>query len=353
MRRGRVYVALSLILAAGCEGGSGGKGGGAGNDGTGGAPTAGGAAGQNTGPIFSGGGSDIGIGGAAGDVEHDIVSLRIEPEDAVLDVKVGAAVEQTFSAFAVFSDAPDREVDITRQVVFYVPDNYLVASFPADGSNTLTTHVPATSADPAQRGGTLTVRAQAASEDGTIATATTSLLVRMGGERLPADPHGPFATPSLPAEPAAAFTGAAAPARAPELVYPNDGVLLPPNLGRLEVHFKRGAAENTLFEVRFSSSVTELAYYTRCYAAASDFEPGSCAFFLSGSDLELLANSNQGVGPVTLSVRGSDEAGTFGESASFSIEFAEKRMDGAVYYWTASSPPSIMRFDFGSAASEP
>ena len=55
---------------------------------------------------------------------------------------------------------------------------------------------------------------------------------------------------------------------------------------------------------------------------------------------------------MTLSVRGSDGSGVFGQSASFDIEFAEKRIDGAVYYWSASGPPSIMRFDFGSASSE-
>jgi len=354
MLRSRVNVALSLILAAGCDGGgSGGGGSGAGDDGSGGTQHSAGAAGQGTGPIFSGGGGDLGVGGDNGNAERNIVSLRVEPEDAVLDARVGTAVEQIFTAYAVFADAPDEEVDITRQAVFYVPDNYLVASFPADGSNTLVTRVPASDAEPAQRGGALTVRAQAASADGTIATATTSLLVRVGGERLPADPHGPFATPSLPDDPPSAFTGSPEPTRSPELIYPNDGVLLPPNLGRLEVHFTRGAAQNSLFEVRFSSTSTDLVYYTRCYAAANDFEPGSCAFFLDGSELELLAGSNQGTGPVTLSVRGSDEAGTFGQSASFSIEFAEKRIDGAVYYWTASSPPSIMRFDFGSVSSEP
>ena len=77
---------------------------------------------------------------------------------------------------------------------------------------------------------------------------------------------------------------------APELVYPNDGVLLPPNVGRLEVHFRPGAPENLLFELRFASAVTDLVYYTRCYASPNDFEAGSCAFFLEGSELELLAS---------------------------------------------------------------
>jgi hypothetical protein len=351
MLRARVNVALSLVLAAGCGGGSGQNGGsGAGNDGSGGTGNLGGAAGQGAGgPIFNGGGGDLGIGGEG---RQNIVSMRIEPADAVLDVGLGSSVEQAFKLYAVFEGAPGEEVDITRQAVFYVPDNYLVASFPADGSSTLTTRLPASDADPPQRGGSLTVQAQAANEDGTIATLTTALLVRLAGERLAA-PNTPYSSPALPENPASLFSGEAVAARAPVLVYPNDGVLLPPNLGRLEVHFRPGAAENELFELRFQSEVTDLVYYTRCYANVNDFEAGSCAFFLEEDELELLASSNQGRGPVTLALRASDEAGTFGQSASFTLEFAAERMDGAVYYWTASSPPSIMRFDFGSAEAEP
>ena len=53
--------------------------------------------------------------------------------------------------------------------------------------------------------------------------------------------------------------------RAPDLVYPNDGVLLPPNLGRLEFHFKPGAG-NTLFELSFANPVTDVKVYLRCTA---------------------------------------------------------------------------------------
>lgn len=350
MLRARVNVALSLLLALGCGGGPSkhdGEG-----DGQGGADSKG-SAGEGPGPIFyTGGGGEDGFGGSGSASERNIVSLRIEPETAVLDVGLGSSVQQTFTAHAVFSDAPEREVDITGQAVFYVPDNYLVASFPEDGSNTLTTRLPTSDSEPAQRGGSLTVRAQAASADGSIATATAPVLVRLSGQRLPEDPYGPFNDPPLPEASASHFGGQPVAGRAPELVYPNDGVLLPPNLGRLEVHFTPGAPENTLFELRFQSEVTDLVYYTRCYASPSDFEPGSCAYVVGGEDLELLAGSNQGRGPVTLSVRGSDESGSFGESASFSIEFSEKRIDGAVYYWTTSGG-SIMRFDFGSASAVP
>jgi len=41
-------------------------------------------------------------------------------------------------------------------------------------------------------------------------------------------------------------------------------VLLPPNLGQLEVHFQPGAVENTLFQVQFESETSVVTYYTRC-----------------------------------------------------------------------------------------
>jgi len=352
MLRANFSVALVLVLAWGCGGGS--KHDGTAGDGGDAAGNAGGASGGDgsVGGSFVNGGATDGGSAGTGVAERNIVSMRIEPENAVLEVSLGASVEQVFKAYAVFANEPDIEKEISAQTVFYVPDNYLVASFPADGARTLTTRVPASAGDPPQRGGALTVRAQAASADGTVTTVTTPLLVRVVDQRLPT-PYSPLATPELPPEPASFFAGEPTPARAPQLVYPNDGVLLPPNMGRLELHFRPGAPENTLFELRFHSEVTDLVYYTRCYANPNQFEPGSCAYFLTGDELALLATSNQGRGPVTFSVRGSDEAGAFGESASFSLEFAEQRIDGAVYYWSASSPPSIMRFDFGSASSEP
>jgi hypothetical protein len=205
------------------------------------------------------------------------------------------------------------------------------------------------------------VQAQAANSDGTVTTATTTLTVKLDGQVTP-ELGSSEATPALPAQPSAAFTGTVAPARAPLLVYPNDGVLLPPNLGRLEVHFRRGAAENSLFELRFSSPSADLRYYTRCYADPAEFEGAgngtpaandACAFAITGAAFDSLASSNQGAGPVSLSVRASDEAGQLGTSAELSLEFAAEPMAGAVYYWTATSPASIVRFDFGSGQSEP
>ena len=76
--------------------------------------------------------------------------------------------------------------------------------------------------------------------------------------------RGPDGGSALPADPSKAFSGAADAARAPLLVYPNNGALLPPNLRRLEVHFQPGSAKNRLFELTFQNKVTDLTVYTAC-----------------------------------------------------------------------------------------
>jgi hypothetical protein len=296
-------------------------------------------------------------GGSAGSsneeyVEQNLIALRVDPADATLSVPIGEARTLEYKAYGRFAGEPDVEVELTERTVFYVPDNYLVAGFPASGEGTLTTRLPSASGDASQRAGLLTVRAQAANSDGSVTTATTTLNVTLDGA-VNAAPGSNEATPALPADPAAAFAGTADPAYAPVLVYPNDGVLLPPNLGRLEVHFQPGTTENKLFELRFQSATTDLRYYTRCYSNPAEFESGACVFTLADAAFESLATSNQGLGPLSLSVRGTDESGHFGASSELSVEFAEQRIDGAVYYWSASSPPSIVRFDFGSGQALP
>jgi hypothetical protein len=331
--------------------------GGSGPDGAGGSGlAAGGSAGEllsngNFGPDFE---SSMGGDGPSEPaiVEQNLIALRIEPADQLLKVQLGQAATLDYHAYGRFASDPDSEVELTERTVFYVPDNYLVAGFPSDGAHTLSTRLPSGASDAQQRGGTLTVRAQASNSDGSVTTVTTTLTVELDGELLP-PAASPLATPALPADPAAQFLGTASAARAPLLAYPNDGVLLPPNLGRLELHFQPGAPENTLFEIELESATSDLKYFTRCYADSAEFVPGACALILSGSDFDHLAASNQGSGPVRLTVRGSDEQGTFGESDSIDIEFAAQRIDGAVYYWTTSNETSIERFDFGSGQSAP
>ena len=299
-------------------------------------------------------GSDCGVGQVCdattglckGDAPQNIETMRIAPADSTISVQRGQSATVAFRTFAKMKGDP-TEVEITNRTVFYVPDNYLVGSFPADGSSTFTTRLPVAATDPPQRGGLVTIQAQAANSQDPITTVTTTLTVKIVDTIQPTA-GSPAATPALPADPGSLFQGTSDPTLAPTLVYPNDGVLLPPNLGILEVHFMPGAQTNELYEISLQSAFSDLRFYTRCYADTTVFLSGSCVQQLDASTVDILAESNRGGPAVTLSVLGANGNGSFAQSAQASIQFASDRVDGAVYYWTTSNPPRIMRFDFGS-----
>ncbi|MGB8298158.1 MAG: hypothetical protein WCG85_22280 [Polyangia bacterium] len=283
-------------------------------------------------------------------VPQDIATMRIDPADSVLVVQRGQSATVSFRAFATMQ-AGGGEVEITDRTVFYVPDNYLVGEFPADGSSLFTTRLPTSSADPPQRGGKVTIQAMAASTDNPITTVTTTLTVKIvDSGSAAAGSLG--ATPAIPSDPGPEFTGTNSATLAPKLVYPNDGVLLPPNMQQMEVHFQPGSKTGELYEISLLSDYSEYRYYTRCYADPAKFLLGSCAYEIDADTVNVIAESNSGTDPLTLTVRGTDENGNVGSSASISVQFAGDRVDGAIYYWTTTSnttqQPSIMRFDFGS-----
>jgi hypothetical protein len=288
----------------------------------------------------------VDVGPVAYGVAQDIDTVRIDPADSTIVVQRGQSASVTFHVFATMKGRSD-EVEITSRSVFYVPDNYLVGTFPADGSPDFTTRLPVAATDPPQRGGLVTVQAQAANTNDPITTVTTTLTVTVVDVGTAAA-GTPGATPALPADPVSTFAGTEDPTLAPTLVYPNDGVLLPPNLSALEIHWLPGKTAGELYEVSFQSDFIDLRYYTRCYADPAKFVAATCALELDPDRFDVLAQSNRGGAAVTLRVRGSNETGQFGQSAATGVAFASDRVDGAVYYWTASTPPRIMRFDFGS-----
>src|SRR5690606_14802856 len=73
---------------------------------------------------------------------------------------------------------------------------------------------------------------------------------------------------TVPSNPGNFFGGQPSAEHAPQLVYPNDGVMVPPNLGKLEFHFRKGHAANQLFELHFANSLTDVRIYLRCYLPA-------------------------------------------------------------------------------------
>ena len=334
-------VTASLIAAACGDSGDSTFGNGSSGDGDGGFSSSGFIPSDNT---SSSSGGDPDASTAAGDI--DTTSMRIEPADAVLTVNAGQTVTQGYKVFGKLKGS-SVEQDLTSRVVFWVPDNYLVGTFPKDGAPLFTSRLPAVASDPPQRGGKLTVEAIAANSTGKIKV-RTSLTVKLLSTL-----DSPAVNPALPANPATLFTGAPDAARKPALAYPNNGTMLPPNLRRLEVQWRRGHANNQLFEISFKSAAAEIVYYSRCGGGAG-YVANACGFELDEAGYGHLAESNRGAGPVKLRIRATDDTGTaHGASDEFTIEFAENRVDGGLYYWTVTNPESIMRFDFGAAGGDP
>jgi len=129
-------------------------------------------------------------------------------------------------------------------------------------------------------------------------------------------------------------------------VYPNDGVLLPPNLRRLQIHF-RPKAGTTLYRLHFESSMVDLDYFLRC----GEKVDGGCSFELDEDGYGYLADSNRDQ-DVELTASATDEAGTkLGTSEKVTLSFAKTEVNGGIYYWrTKPEPTAIMRFEFGSTA---
>lgn len=145
-----------------------------------------------------------------------------------------------------------------------------------------------------------------------------------------------------PSDAATKFGGAVDPSRAPTLIYPPDGTLMPPNIATLDVQFLPGTG-NDLFEVSFESSAVSLHVYTSCNAVSN-----GCSVKVDGALwTDEIAKKAAGLDNLEVRVRGvaSSSPSSVGESESREIGVAEELMLGGIYYWDASG--SIVRYDFG------
>lgn len=250
-------------------------------------------------------------------------SIRVEPADQTLVIQGDTPAEASYRAIGVFEGGAER--DITGEVGFALADPTL-GIFQGAGFTSGT-----------ERGGRTQVRAFAGSIMG-----AASLTLKL--EKRRSDP----ASTGLPADPGDLFDGPEDGARAPSLVYPNDGVLVPPNLRKLELHFYPGT-DNTVFALSFQNDVTDVVLYAECTEPLE----GGCIYTPDLTLWRWLADTNRGGQPLTWSVRGTDGDGTaVGVSGQSTISFSYDDIDGGLYYWTTSDDTAIMRFDFGAPDQE-
>lgn len=260
-----------------------------------------------------------------------LVSLAVTPADLTLRVGPGMPATQLYTAIGTFTDG-HRE-DVTARVAFYIPG--------PDAAAGLGSFSGATFSSAGMRGGRTTVSARAGSILG-----TTTLTLLMTATVVVAPGSGP----AVPAHPDTLFGGTVDATRAPSLVYPNDGVVLPPNLGRIEIHWLEGDPGNTLFDVSFTNTTTDVHAYVRC-ETPTGITPDGCIWEAGGDAWTYVASTNAGGAPVTITVRGTTDAGgAVGVSTTRTERFSLDRLDGTIYYWTTSADTAIMRYDFGAAS---
>ena len=137
------------------------------------------------------------------------------------------------------------------------------------------------------------------------------------------------------------FGGSSNAALAPTLVYPPDGVLIPPNLNILEFQFQP-AGGTSLYRVTLSlGSVKLLDVYTNCttVGAGCGYTPDVPTWNFISS----LARNQT----ITWTVAATDgKGGAVGAAAARSLSYTNEDASGGLYYWAASAG-GIYRYDFG------
>jgi hypothetical protein len=165
--------------------------------------------------------------------------------------------------------------------------------------------------------------------------------------KMPDPPATPTAEEKLmngaPANANTMFGGSVDGSRAPQIVYPQDGVLMPPNVNTIDVQFSPGSG-NDIFEVHFASDAVDVRFYTKCSSVGS-----GCSLKLDMATFAPIAGKAAGQEPISITVRGTDQAShqSFGESAPIALGIAENMMLGGIYYWNASVVGEVVRYDFG------
>ena len=254
------------------------------------------------------------VGGGDGGTDGTVVTgdqLIITSTTTSVDITNGAPVTATFSAKVMHPDGTSD--DATSATTFSIDSSYGSFTGPV-----LSITGPASG--------------MAIIQGSDVAlTGTGTITVRVHNSRL--DPSAPVGADGM-------FTGATAdPSFAPTVVYPDDQVIMPNNLGSFEVHWND--TQNQVFRVVLASDYADLTVYV-----------GGAAphFFVFTPDDWNLVTANQAAMTFTVSGASSSRAGTIGSSAPRTAKFTNEPISGGIYYWeimgdAATGKGSVYRHD--------
>ena len=118
--------------------------------------------------------------------------------------------------------------------------------------------------------------------------------------------------------------------------YPPNLVLLPPNLGQMEVHYQSSTAHN-VFMVRFYSDISTVRLFTT--------DPRFLKLDLKQWAAVGLTNMGQKVMMDVWSTS-TTASTTNARSSTYTLLIAESKIRGGLYYWDTTKPEGIYRYDF-------
>ncbi len=260
-------------------------------------------------------------------------ALSITPADVTLDLTTGGAPPT--QAFTVTFHDKGGDQDVSGQAIFALADPTLGVM----NGNVFTAGTA--------HGGSTTLVANFNSN-----TAQANIHVKV---------HGGFDTSDCPGctfpDPTAAACGGVD--TSPTVVYPLDGVLLPPNMNVITVQFIPGTG-NTQFELDFSNPATDVKINSKCKPTIDTRMQNSmgCQVDLTQAMWDFIAKSNKGGDPVKVSVRGTSDGICASPGANaVNVAFAEQDVAGGIYYWkstvsTNGTGGQIWRKGFGDQMPE-
>jgi hypothetical protein len=257
-----------------------------------------------------------GHGGGDDDDDAPPGSLRLEPAQAELVVADMVPATQRYRVIARDQDGDDHDVSDLAELSLGLP--------------TLGSFAGATLTTAADRGGRTTVRASWNGQQ-----AEGDLVVRL---------RQVIVEPGVPTDALDDFAGAQPGGAPPALVYPDTGVIVPPNLNTMEVHFQPGAG-NDVFQLTVHGSALELVVYFTCSPLGA-----GCGWDPSQRTWDILATAGRGDAPLDYRLRGLDHDAAsprYGESEPRTLQFATDDLEGGLYYWAAGVSGAVMRYDFG------
>ena len=247
-----------------------------------------------------------------GDDDGGATSLAIDPPMSTLVLQDGTPAMEDFTATATYPGGATK--DVTGQVTFAIDET--LGTF----AGAELTMIGA---------GKTTVTATLGSGSDALA-GTAEVIGQLTGSRV--DPSLPANTPDL-------FGSGATedPTRAPTVVYPPLGVVVPRNLGDFEVHWT-DASTNDVFEVSLETDYADLKVYVPGGNGSGGGPDPTWMAFLASEWSAAVGNEQT----VTYQVRGADSTmpGTVGSAPIEEVKLSNEQMNGGIYYWASAGTTS-------------